>query len=117
MDYQVGWMYLRYFMWNFAGKQNDTQGHGDFQSGNWLSGVDAIDALRIGSRDTLTQEMSENKGLNKFFYLPFLLGLIGLIFQIARDPRGAGTVGLVVLYDWTRDCRLSQSNSDAATRA
>ncbi|MDA0568536.1 MAG: DUF2723 domain-containing protein [Bacteroidetes bacterium] len=95
MDYQVGWMYLRYFMWNFAGKQNDSQGHGDFQSGNWLSGVDAIDALRIGSRDTLTQEMSENKGLNKFFYLPLLLGLIGLIFQIARDPRGAGTVGLL----------------------
>ena len=95
MDYQVGWMYLRYFMWNFAGKQNDTQGHGDFQSGNWLSGIDAIDALRIGSRDTLTQEMSENRGLNKFYYLPFLLGLIGLIFQIARDPRGAGTVGLL----------------------
>lgn len=95
MDYQVGWMYLRYFMWNFAGKQNDTQGHGDFQSGNWLSGVDAIDALRIGSRDTLTQEMAENRGLNKFYFLPFLLGLIGLIFQISRDPRGAGTVGLL----------------------
>jgi len=95
MDYQVGWMYLRYFMWNFAGKQNDIQGHGDFQNGNWLSGVDAIDELRIGSRDTLTQEMSENRGLNKFFYLPLLLGLIGLIFQIARDPRGAGTVGLL----------------------
>lgn len=95
VDYQVGWMYFRYFMWNFAGKQNDTQGHGDFQSGNWLSGVDAIDALRIGSRDTLTQEMSENRGLNKFFYLPLLLGLIGLIFQIVRDPRGAGTVGLL----------------------
>jgi len=95
VDYQIGWMYLRYFMWNFAGKQNDTQGHGDFQNGNWLSGVDAIDELRIGSRDTLTQEMSENKGLNKFYYLPLLLGLIGLIFQIVRDPRGASIVGIL----------------------
>ena len=95
VDYQVGWMYFRYFMWNFAGKQNDTQGHGDFQNGNWISGVDSIDELRIGSRDTLTQEMKDNKGLNKLFYLPLLLGLIGLIFQIVRDPRGAGTVGLL----------------------
>ena len=97
VDYQVGWMYFRYFMWNFAGKQNDTQGHGDFQNGNWISGVDSIDELRIGSRDTLTQEMQDNKGLNKLFYLPLLLGLIGLIFQIVRDPRGAGTVGLLFL--------------------
>jgi len=97
VDYQVGWMYFRYFMWNFAGKQNDTQGHGDFQNGNWISGVDAIDELRIGSRDTLTQEMNDNKGLNKLFYLPLLLGLIGLTFQIVRDPRGAGTVGLLFL--------------------
>ena len=95
IDYQVGWMYLRYFMWNFAGKQNDTQGHGDFQNGNWISGVDTIDELRIGSRDALSNQMLENKGLNKFFYLPLLLGLIGLIFQIIRDPRGAGTVGLL----------------------
>ncbi len=95
VDYQMGWMYFRYFMWNFAGKQNDTQGHGDFTSGNWLSGLDTIDELRLGNRDTLTQEMKENKGRNHFFYLPLLLGLIGLVFQIQRDPRGAGTVALL----------------------
>ncbi len=95
VDYQMGWMYFRYFMWNFAGKQNDTQGHGDFTSGNWLSGIDAIDELRIGNRETLTQEMKDNKGLNHFFYLPLLLGFLGLIFQIQRDPRGAGTVALL----------------------
>ena len=95
VDYQMGWMYFRYFMWNFAGKQNDTQGHGDFTSGNWLSGIDSIDELRLGNRDTLTQEMKNNKGLNHFYYLPLLLGLIGLIFQIQRDPRGAGTIALL----------------------
>lgn len=97
IDYQIGWMYFRYFMWNFAGKQNDTQGHGDFTSGNWISGIDSIDKLRIGNRDSLTQEMKDNKGRNHFFYLPLLLGFIGLVFQIQRDPRGAGTVALLFL--------------------
>ena len=97
LDYQMGWMYFRYFMWNFAGKQNDDQGHGDFLSGNWLSGIDAIDEMRLGNRDELTTEMRENKGLNKFFYLPLILGLIGLIFQTTRDPRGAGVVTLLFI--------------------
>jgi len=96
-DYQLGWMYFRYFMWNFAGKQNDVQGHGDFLNGNWLSGIDAIDSERLGSRDALTQEMSDNKGLNHFYYLPLLLGLLGLIFQFYRDPKGAGTVALLFI--------------------
>jgi hypothetical protein len=96
-DYQMGWMYLRYFMWNFSGKQNDVQGHGDFLNGNWLSGIDAIDELRLGNRDTLTQEMRDNKGMNKFFYLPLILGLIGIVFQTIRDPRGAGIVALLFI--------------------
>jgi len=96
-DYQLGWMYFRYFMWNFAGKQNDVQGHGDFLNGNWLSGIDSIDSERLGSRDVLTQEMSDNKGLNHFYYLPLLLGLLGLIFQFYRDPKGAGTVALLFI--------------------
>ena len=96
-DFQMGWMYLRYFMWNFSGKQNDIQGHGGFLNGNWLSGIDTIDQLRLGNRSELTQEMKANKGLNKFFYLPLILGLIGLVFQTARDPRGAGIVALLFI--------------------
>ena len=96
-NYQVGWMYFRYFMWNFAGRQNDIQGHGDILEGNWLSGIDAIDAERLGSRDALTQEMQDNRGLNKFFYLPLILGLIGLIFHVLRDPEQSLVVGLLFI--------------------
>ena len=96
-SYQIGWMYLRYFMWNFAGKQNDIQGHGDILDGNWLSGIDTIDQERLGSRESLTQEMLENKGFNKYFYLPLILGLLGLIFQMLRDPRQSLIVGLLFI--------------------
>ena len=96
-QYQIGWMYFRYFMWNFAGKQNDIQGHGDILDGNWLSGIDAIDSERLGNRDALTQEMQNNRGLNKFFYLPLILGLIGLVFHIIRDPEQSLVVGLLFL--------------------
>ena len=95
--YQMGWMYFRYFFWNFIGKQNDVQGHGDFMDGNWLSGVNFIDAERLGNRDALTQDMKDNRGLNHFFYLPLILGLIGLVFQAFRDPKGASVVGLLFL--------------------
>ncbi len=96
-DYQMGWMYFRYFFWNFIGKQNDVQGHGSFMDGNWLSGVNFIDAERLGNRDMLTQEALDNQGLNHFFYLPLVLGLIGLVFQALRDPQGASVVGMLFL--------------------
>ncbi|MGB1074921.1 MAG: DUF2723 domain-containing protein [Flavobacteriales bacterium] len=96
-DYQVGWMYFRYFLWNFAGRQSDEQGHGDFLSGNWLSGLDFIDEERLGNREQLSQNLQSNRGLNKFFYLPLLLGLIGAVFQLVRDPRQFAVVGLLFL--------------------
>ena len=96
-DYQINWMYFRYFMWNFAGRQNDSQGHGDFLSGNWLSGIDAIDAKRLGNRDALPSEMQEDKAFNKFYFLPLLLGLLGLIFHALRDVRQFGVVGMLFL--------------------
>ena len=96
-DYQIGWMYFRYFLWNFAGRQNDEQGHGDFLQGNWLSGLDFIDAQRLGNRSELSQDLATNRGLNKFFYLPLLLGLIGAVFQLVRDPRQFAVVGLLFL--------------------
>lgn len=86
-DYQLGWMYFRYFLWNFAGRQNDIQGHGDFVDGNWLSGIKTIDAERLGNQAQLTGAQKENKGYNRFYYLPLILGLIGLLFQAFRDPK------------------------------
>ena len=86
-DYQMGWMYFRYFLWNFSGKQNDFQGHGSFKEGNWISGIASIDEQRLGNQDELTEVAKANKGYNRFYYLPLLLGLIGLIFHAIRDPR------------------------------
>jgi len=97
MSYQVGWMYMRYFMWNFAGKQNDVQGHGDFIDGNWLSGIGMLDAERLGNRDNLPQAAIENKGFNKLFLLPLILGLIGLVFQMLKNQKDFSVVMMLFL--------------------
>ncbi len=96
-SYQVDWMYWRYFMWNFAGRQNDIQGHGNHTDGNWLSGIDFIDEQRLGEQSALPSSMKENKGYNKFFMLPFILGLIGLVFHLFRDIKGWSVVMLLFL--------------------
>jgi len=84
--YQVGHMYLRYFMWNFAGKQNDIQGHGNMLNGNWISGIPFIDA-RLGPQKNLPESMLNHPSRNRYFFLPFLLGMIGLFFQLDRNVR------------------------------
>jgi hypothetical protein len=84
ITYQFGYMYGRYFMWNFTGRQDDIQGNLD-NHGNWLSGVDAIDELRLGSQKNLPSEVAENKGRNTYYFLPLILGLIGLMFHLKRD--------------------------------
>lgn len=94
-DYQINWMYWRYFMWNFAGKQNDRQGHGDFKDGNWLSGVKFVDAERLGNRDRLPESELKNQGFNRFYFLPFILGLIGLFFHLIKAPRGFWVTALL----------------------
>ncbi len=86
--YQLNFMYWRYFMWNFVGRQDDIKGEGDILHGNWLSGIDPIDALYLGPQKNLPQEVERNKGRNKFFFLPFLLGILGLISQLGKDRRG-----------------------------
>jgi hypothetical protein len=83
--YQVDWMYWRYFMWNFAGRQNDIQGHGSIVDGNWLSGVKFIDEQRLGNQDYLPSSMTENKAYNRLYLLPLILGLIGLVYQFSRN--------------------------------
>jgi len=86
LRYQVGQMYLRYFMWNFAGRQNDIQGHGNVLNGNWISGIPIIDS-RIGPQKNLPDSMKEHPARNRYFLLPLLLGLIGLFFQLDKKPR------------------------------
>jgi len=90
LSYQCNWMYWRYFMWNFAGRQNDIQGHGELEHGNWLTGFSFIDNARLGDQSKLPQELRENKGHNVFYCLPLLLGLIGLFWQSLRK----GQIGI-----------------------
>ncbi len=86
LRFQFGYMYWRYFMWNFVGKQDDMQGRYNGQ-GEWLSGIGFIDALRLGSQDNLPQDKLDNKGRNTYYFLPLLLGIIGLVFMTTRDPK------------------------------
>ena len=81
LSYQCNFMYWRYFMWNFAGRQNDIQGNGELEHGNWITGFDWFDNLRLGDQSKLPDELKENKGHNVFYCLPLLLGIIGLIWQ------------------------------------
>ena len=83
-SYQVNFMYWRYFMWNFAGRQNDIQGHGELEHGNWLTGFSFLDNLRLGNQDRLPSELRENKGHNVFYCLPLILGILGLIWQVNK---------------------------------
>jgi len=84
LSYQCNFMYWRYFMWNFAGRQNDIQGHGEPHHGNWLTGISLLDNWRLGNQDLLPDELKENKGHNVFYALPLLLGIIGLLWQGLR---------------------------------
>ena len=89
-DYQMNWMYWRYFMWNFAGRQNDIHGQSPNQfAGNWECGIDFLDEPRLGDQSDAPGYLLDNKGKNHYYMLPLLLGLIGLFFQYARDKRGS----------------------------
>lgn len=79
--YQVNFMYFRYFMWNFVGRQNDIQGHGDIVNGNWITGIDWLDSIRLGDQANLPDELRNNKGRNVYYALPLLLGLLGMFAQ------------------------------------
>lgn len=94
IGYQVNWMYFRYFMWNFAGRQNDIQGDGNQMSGNWKSGFSFIDNVRIGDQDTAPYYTTNNKTNNSFFFIPLVLGLIGFFFHAYRSPKDAFVVFL-----------------------
>ena len=86
-EYQFGYMYWRYFMWNFVGKQDDIQGRYTDLHGNWLSGIKFIDELRLGSQDNLPSDVENNKGRNTYFFLPLILGIIGFVFHFKNDQK------------------------------
>lgn len=87
LEYQIGYMYWRYFLWNFVGRQDDIQGkYGDLH-GNWLSGIKFIDEMHLGNQDDLTTDMLNNNARNTYYFLPLILGLIGFVFQLKRDRK------------------------------
>lgn len=85
VEYQFGYMYWRYLMWNFTGRQNDIQGKYDNLDGNWLSGINFIDEAHLGSQQNLPDDVLNNKGRNLYFFLPFILGVIGLVYHANKD--------------------------------
>ena len=98
--YQVGWMYWRYFMWNFSGRQNGTQGYYDWDesTGNWITGIKPLDELRLGNLDELPEEDRNDPARNTYFALPFLFGLIGLLWHASKSRKEfIGLLGLFVI--------------------
>ena len=87
-SYQLNFMYFRYFMWNFSGRQNDIQGHGEVDRGNWITGFNFIDKKLVGDQTNLPAELRDNKGRNKYYMLPLLLGIIGILFLIYSGKEG-----------------------------
>ena len=88
LSYQVNFMYWRYFMWNFAGRQNGYQSNGELEHGNWISGIPFIDNMLYGDQSRLPDELQQDKGRNVFFFLPLLLGLLGLFWQVFKGDKG-----------------------------
>ena len=97
--FQVNKMYVRYFLWNFAGRQNDIQWRGGSENGNWLSGLDFIDKYRLGPQKNLPTDLSENKARNTYYFIPLILGLIGLVFLYKKDVKNFWP--LIVLFLFT----------------
>lgn len=101
LNYQVGHMYIRYFMWNFVGRQNDIQADGGDVNGNVLSGINAIDSIFLGDQSNLPDDMKNNKGRNVYYGLPLLLGILGIIYQVKKkkdDNENAGIQSFVITF-------------------
>jgi tetratricopeptide (TPR) repeat protein/MFS family permease len=98
LEFQFGYMYWRYFMWNFAGRQDDVQGQGTDLHGNWISGIKFIDAWRLGNQDKLPSDMKNNKARNTYFFLPLILGIIGLVFYYKNDKKSFWVLLVLFLF-------------------
>jgi hypothetical protein len=97
-EYQFGYMYFRYLMWNFVGKQNDLQGNYESLEGNWLSGINFIDNLHLDNQNELTTDMKNNKGRNTYFFLPFLLAIIGMVYHAQKEWKSFYVLLLLFLF-------------------
>lgn len=98
VEYQFGYMYWRYLMWNFTGRQSDNQGKYDNLDGNWMSGIKFIDEARLGPQDNLPSDVLNNKGRNVYFYLPFFLGILGLIYHANKDLKSFYVLMVLFLF-------------------
>ncbi|MFT3847063.1 MAG: DUF2723 domain-containing protein [Lacibacter sp.] len=96
--YQLRIMYWRYFMWNFAGKQNDLQGVGEKRNGNWISGISFLDNMRLGKQELMPDSLKNNNANNKYYLLPLFLGILGIIFQVSNHKRDALVAGLLFFF-------------------
>jgi hypothetical protein len=97
-EYQFGYMYFRYLMWNFVGRQNDEQGNYESLEGNWLSGIGFIDNLHLDNQDALTTDMKNNKGRNVYFFLPFILAVIGMVYHAKKEWKSFYVLLLLFLF-------------------
>ncbi len=98
-NYQLNYMYWRYFMWNFSGRQNDIQGDGGITKGNWITGIPFIDdkVLGLGPQDNIAPDVADNKGRNIYFMLPFILGIIGIVYQLSLKEKGFKSFSIVFM--------------------
>jgi len=94
--YQVGHMYFRYFMWNFAGRQNDVQGHGSFLNGNWISGISFLDESNVGPRNNMPEFMKNEPSRNVYYFLPLLFGLVGMFYQYNQGKKGRESFAVIM---------------------
>lgn len=98
IEYQFGYMYMRYLLWNFAGRQSDNQGKYDNLDGNWMTGIKVFDESRLGSQDNLPADILNNKGRNLYYAIPFLLGLLGMIFHASKDLKNFYVLLVLFLF-------------------
>jgi hypothetical protein len=96
-SYQVNFMYFRYFMWNFSGRQNDLQGNGEVDRGNWITGIKFLDEILVGDQDNIPAEMKNNKARNTYFMLPLILGILGIMFLIYSGKEGKHSFWITAL--------------------
>ena len=98
INYQINHMYIRYFMWNFVGKQNDKQGHGELSNGNWISGINFLDNARLGPQDNIPNHLKNNAGRNNFYFLPLILGLLGFFHLYKKNPKDTWSIFLLFFF-------------------
>ncbi|WPR71818.1 DUF2723 domain-containing protein [Flavobacterium sp. NG2] len=98
VEYQFGYMYWRYLMWNFVGRQSDNQGKYDYLEGNWLSGINFIDEIHLGSQENLPSDIINNKGRNTYYFIPFILGLIGIMYHASKDRKSFYVLLMLFLF-------------------